>query len=242
MTPSSRNVSVLCPVVVAVALSAAGCGGGDGGRAAQARQAGDRALPAGTGYTSDQLRQALASEYVGYRRAGEPDSGEYGSLKGIQNFAQLQRQVTFDKPECADATGVGIVGDPELRTVPAALSTFAKGTGQSAATTLMAVPASAAERHVRVRVPGKCKRFRTKVGGRWSDHEVLESGGGGLGMGSRTVGVATTSGGSAVKTWYVVLRGRGYLATVSLYGPTVTRTEAEQLARQTYDHAERILP
>ncbi|HEX2317113.1 MAG TPA: hypothetical protein VHJ17_25430 [Thermomonospora sp.] len=238
---SSRAVSVLCPVVVSAVL-VGGCGGGDGGGEGRAGRSADRALPAGTGYTSDQLRQALPTEFVGYRRTGEPDAGEYAALKGIQNFAQLQRQVTYDKPNCADATGAGLAGDAELRTVPAALATFTKGNGQSAATTLMAVSASDAARHVKVRVPDECRRFRTKVGERWSDHEVVESGGGDLGMGSRTVGVASTAAGSAVKTWYVVLRGRGYLATVTLFGPTVTRAEAEQLARQTYDHAERILP
>jgi hypothetical protein len=54
--------------------------------------------------------------------------------------------------------------------------------------------------------------------------------------------VATVSGTSRVKTWYVVLRSRGYVATVTLYGPNATRTEAEQLARRVYEKAERALP
>jgi hypothetical protein len=71
---------------------------------------------------------------------------------------------------------------------------------------------------------------------------VVEASRGTLGAGSRTVGVATTSGTSHVKTWYVVLKAHGYLCTITLYGPNVTRAEAEQISHQAYQQAERILP
>jgi hypothetical protein len=238
---SSRRVNVTIPTVVTTAVLATACGGGGAG-SAQARQAGDRAAPAGTGYTSDQLRQALPTEPVGFKRAGEPEAGEYGSLKGIQNFKQLQSRVTYDKPECAKVTGAATALDDALRTAPAAISIFAKGTSQSLSTTFIAAPNPVAEQHVRLRVPDQCREFRVKINGRWSQHEVVEAGQGNVGLGSRVIGVATTVGKSTVKTWYVVLRGQGYMATIALYGATVTRAEAEQLARQTYDHAERILP
>ncbi|SEG89796.1 hypothetical protein SAMN04489712_12468 [Thermomonospora echinospora] len=238
---SSRSVNVLFPIVVSAAVLATGCGGGDGGDT-KARQTGDRVAPAGTGYTSDQLRQALPTELLGYRRTGEPEAGEYGSLKSIQNFNQLQQRVTYDKPECSRITGAGTTSDTGLRTVPASVAIFGKGRGQSASVALMAVPPSVAQQHVQVRMPAECKTFRIKIGDRWSKHEVVEAGPGNVGQGSRIVGVATTSGKSAVKTWYVVLRGQGYMATIALFGPTVTRAQAEQLARQAHDHAERILP
>jgi hypothetical protein len=53
--------------------------------------------------------------------------------------------------------------------------------------------------------------------------------------------VETTSGGTRVKTWYVVLRSHGYLATVTLYGPNVTQDEADQAAHAAYDMAEHTL-
>ncbi|MCW2899534.1 MAG: hypothetical protein JWO67_1799 [Streptosporangiaceae bacterium] len=193
----------------------------------------------GTGYTSDQLQQALLTEVSGYQRAGEPDSGEYGSLEPIQNFNQLQTQAKLDKPQCA-ATGQGF--EAAQQAAPAAITTFTTGSGQSFTETLMRVSAGLADRELKVRVSPDCQRFRARVDGQWSDHYVVEATSGRLGTGSRTVGVATTSGTSHVKTWYVVLKSRGYLATITLYGPNVTRAEAEQIARQAYDQAERILP
>jgi hypothetical protein len=222
-------------VVAGLALSAAaGC---DGGGAQGAARPGAGTAPVGTGYTSDQLRQALPVELVGYQRTGEPDAGEYDSLQAIQNFTQLQRQVTLDKPQCANTSQISGLGS-----APAALIMFTKANGQSTTATLIAVPSATAEQQLRVRVPAGCRSFRAKIGQQWSTHEVIEVHGQGIGLGARTVGVTTTTGSTAVKTWYVVLRGRGYLGTITLYGPNVTRTEAERLARQTYDHAERILP
>ncbi|GAA4139087.1 hypothetical protein [Actinomadura keratinilytica] len=226
-------------VLTAAALSATLASCADDGGGAEPLRTTDRAVPVGTGYTSDQLEQALLTEVSGYERAGEPDSGEYGSLKAIQNFDQLQDQVTLDKPRCANAAGRPADVDPGT---PTAIVTFARGNGQTATETLMAMTAAAAERQVKARVPAGCLTFRTRVGSQWSEHRVFEAQSGDLGAGSRTVGVTTTSGGSHTKTWYVVLRGRRFLATISLYGPNATRAEAEQLARAAYDQARRILP
>ncbi|MEU6033799.1 hypothetical protein ABZ801_00150 [Actinomadura sp. NPDC047616] len=227
-------------VLTATALSVtlASCAGDDGD--AEPLRTTDRAAPVGTGYTSDQLEQALLPDVSGYERAGEPDSGEYGSLKAIQNFDQLQDQVTLDKPRCAKAAGRPAAGVD--RGTPTAIVTFARGNGQTATETLMAMTTDAAEQQVKARVPAGCLTFRTRVGSQWSEHRVFEAPPGTLGGGSRTVGVTTTSGGSHTKTWYVVLRGRRFLATISLYGPNATRAEAEQLARAAYDQARRILP
>ncbi|MDX6429638.1 MAG: hypothetical protein QOE54_2004, partial [Streptosporangiaceae bacterium] len=35
---------------------------------------------------------------------------------------------------------------------------------------------------------------------------------------------------------------RGYLASITMYGPNVIQADAEEAARQAYDQAERILP
>ncbi|GLZ14039.1 hypothetical protein Acsp04_42740 [Actinomadura sp. NBRC 104425] len=226
-------------VLTAAALSATLASCADDGGGAEPLRTTDRAVPVGTGYTSDQLEQALLTEVSGYERAGEPDSGEYGSLKAIQNFDQLQDQVTLDKPRCANAAGRPAEVDSST---PTAIVTFARGNGQTATETLMAMTAAAAERQVKTRVPAGCLTFRTRVGSQWSEHRVFEAPPGDLGAGSRTVGVTTTSGGAHTKTWYVVLSGRRFLATISLYGPNATRAEAEQLARAAYDQARRILP
>jgi hypothetical protein len=126
--------------------------------------------------------------------------------------------------------------------MPAAITTFAKGFGQYATEALMTVPDEIAERLVGVRVPAGCRSFRTRVGDQWATHRVVEATHGRLGQGSRIVGVATVSGSARVKTWYVVLRSHSYVATITLYGPNVTESEAEQLARQAYEQAERTLP
>jgi hypothetical protein len=222
--------------VLLITVAASGCGGG--GDRPGAKEAYTNPPP-GTGYTSDQLQQALLTDVSGYQRAGEPDSGQYGSLDAIQNFNQLQSQVKLDKPQCAN-TGHGFTTAQQA--APAAIATFAKANGQSVTETLMRVSADTADRQVAIRVAPACRSFRARVGDQWSTHQVVEATRGRLGEGSRTVGVATTSGASHVKTWYVVLKARGYLATITLYGPNVTRTEAEQLARLAYEQAERILP
>lgn len=227
--------------IVALTLAgalAAGCGGSEQTPAA----APGGALPVGQGFTSDQLRQALLTDLAGYRRTGEPDSGEYQSLRVVQNAARLQEQVKLDRPECADATRPTL-GSQAVRQAPAAVTVFAKDDGHTVTETLLAVTGQTAGRLVNLRVASGCRLFRARIGNEWSTHQVVESSGTAqLADGSRTVGVVTTSGASQVKTWYVVFLSRGYVATVSLYGPGATRAEAEQLARQAYDQAGRILP
>jgi hypothetical protein len=236
------TLTTLTALVTVTAATAVACGGGgDGDEAGQPKSTGRAAL-AGTAYTSDQLEQALLTEAAGYRRNGEPDSGEYGALKAIQNFNQLQRQVKIDKPACGNYGSTRPGGPPVEKSAPAAIVSFSKGNGQSVTETLMALPTDSAEKHVNARLPDGCAAFKTKVGGQWADHRVVQSPPGAIGEGSRTVGITTASGGSSLKSWYVVLRGRRYLATISLIGPNATRAEAEQLARQADAQAERILP
>ncbi|QKW32909.1 hypothetical protein HUT06_01715 [Actinomadura sp. NAK00032] len=226
----------LAVVVAGVSVVAVACGGGG----ERAREVGGtaRAEVAGIGFTSDQLAQALLGEAPGYRRAGEPDSGEYGSLKAIQNAARLQREATLDKPRCgASRPGGTVAGD-----VPAALVSFTGTAGQTATETLMGMSAADAEKQVNARVPSGCLRFRTKVGSQWAEHRVVETPKGDIGEGSRTVGVSTTGGDARARTWYVVFRGRHYLATVTVFGPTATREDAERLAREAHEQAERVLP
>ncbi len=227
----------LLPIVlVATAAAASACGGGGGGSARPVHGTGPAEI-AGAGYTSSQLAQALLTELPGYRKAGEPDSGSYGTLRAIQNAARLQRQVVLDKPRC----GTGRPGGTVPGDVPAALVTFAKK-GQTVTETLMGMSVADAEKQVNARVPAGCLRFRTKVGSQWSRHRVVESPKGDIGEGSRTVGVATISGDSRTRTWYVVFRGRRYLATITVAGPEATKEEAERVARRSLAHADRILP
>ncbi|GAA0544904.1 hypothetical protein [Actinomadura livida] len=226
----------LLPIMLlSTAAAATACGGG--GERARPVHGTAPAEVAGVGYTSDQLAQALLTDVPGYRKAGEPDSGSYGTLRPIQNAARLQRQAVLDKPQCATSGPNGTVPAD----VPAALVTFAKS-GQTVTQTMMGMPVGAAEKQVNARVPAGCLRFRTKVGSQWAQHRVAESPKGDIGEGSRTVGVATVSGDTGTRTWYVVFRGRHYLATITVSGPTATRTEAERLARTALNQADRILP
>ena len=234
--PSRTAVTFL----VGLCVMAAGCSQGT----RRPSQAGDAPSSAtARTYTSDQLRQALLAEVPAYVRAGEPDSGSYGMLKAVRNFAQLQGQVTLDKPDCADATGA-IAASGELSSAPAALTTFARADGQTVTETLVAVPELTATREVGRRVPKLCRTFRTKVGGQWSTHQIQEQTPDRhlIGEGSRTVGLLTMNGATKVTMWFVVFKARGYLATISVYGAKATRQEAETLGTRAYDQATRILP
>ncbi|MDX6742026.1 hypothetical protein [Actinocorallia sp. A-T 12471] len=230
----------LIPPVMAVLLTAAsGCSGKDD----DAPPPPVRTASAGTtGLTSDQLRQALLPDIPGYVRAGEPESGTYGMLRAIRNFNQLQGQVKLDKSECADAArALETAGD--LAVSPAALATFAKATGETITQTLLAVSPEAAQREIERRVPKLCRTFKSKVGGDWSTHQVLEQTPDRhlIGEGSRTVGLVTMSGEVKVNMWFVVFTSPGYLGTVSVYGPKATKGEAERLAREAVAQTERVL-
>ncbi|GAB2821923.1 hypothetical protein GCM10022221_20040 [Actinocorallia aurea] len=195
-----------------------------------------------TTYTADQLRQALLADVPGYVRAGEPESGSYGMLRAIRNFTQLQGQVKLDKPECADAARA-LETAGELAAAPAALTTFAKATGETVTQTLLAVSPRAAQREIERRVPKLCRTYKTKVGGEWSTHQVLEQTPDRhfVGEGSRTVGLVTMSGEVQVNMWFVVFTEAGYLGTVSVYGPKATKGEAENLARDAVAQTQRVL-
>jgi hypothetical protein len=228
----------LLPVMLllSTAVAATACGG-DAERASQVRGTA-RAEAAGIGYTSAQLVQALLQQPSGYRRAGEPDWGEYGSLKAIQNASRLQRDAVLDKPRCGTGRpGGGVAGD-----VPAALVSFTGSRGVTATETLMGMSAGDAEKQVNARVTPGCLKFRTRVGSAWAEHRVVEAPKGDIGEGSRTVGVTTAGGGARTRTWYVVFRGRHYLATITVFGPGATRAEAERLAREALAQAQRVLP
>ncbi|OLT12581.1 hypothetical protein BJF79_21865 [Actinomadura sp. CNU-125] len=231
----------LLPIVLTAALTAAAASacGGDEPAPASGGDGGNVAV-AGIGYTSDQLSQALLTELAGYRRAGDPDLGEYGTLRAIRNAAHLQESVVLDKPRCANAAGGP--GGKIPAEVPAALVSFAKEGGWTVTQTLMAMSADEADEQVDARVPSGCLEFKTKIGSKWAGHRVTESPRGEIGQGSRTVGVTTIAGTAHTKAWYVVFRGRDYLATISVVGPNATRDEAERIARAALGNAERFLP
>ncbi|MCW2946089.1 MAG: hypothetical protein JWR24_2806 [Actinoallomurus sp.] len=235
---TSRKPSAVVTLLLLAAV--AGCGGGSGGGTIpRATPSSEAPLPGS--YNSDQLTQALLADIPGYERSGPPQWGQYGSLAAVQNFNQMQQAVKLDKPQCASSTRA-VSQEQVVQSAPSALVAFAKGQGQSVTETLMAVGPAVAAQQVGVRVPAGCRTFRVKVGGHWAANTVVEAAGARIGEGSRTAGVSTTVGNATVKTWFVVLRSRGYLATITLYGAGATRAEAERLAGQAYQQAERILP
>lgn len=224
--------------LVLLLLAAAGCGHAERPDPATTTPAGP---PSSEAYNADQLTQALLTDIPGYERSGAPQSGQYGSLTAVRNSLQMQQAAKLDKPQCASSTRA-VSSEKAVWSAPSALVAFVKGRDQTASETLMAVGPDVAAQQVELRVPASCRSFRVAVGGRWATGSVVEGGGTRIGEGSRTVGVSTTSGTTSVRTWFVVLRSRGYLATVTLYGPGATRDEAERLAQQAYQQAERILP
>jgi hypothetical protein len=197
--------------------------------------------PASEAYNADQLTQALLTDIPGYERSGVPQSGQYGSLTAVRNSLQMQQAVKLDKPQCTSSTRA-VSSENAVWSAPSALVAFGKGRDQTVSETLMAVGPDVAVQQVGLRVPASCRSLRVNVGGRWAAGSIVEGRGARVGEGSRTVGVATTVGTATAKTWYVVLRSRGYLATITLYGPDATQDEAERLAQQAYQQAERILP
>jgi hypothetical protein len=241
---TSRKTSAV--VAVLFLASAAGCGGGGGGHAV-ASPTPSYEPPVPGSYNAVQLTQALLTDIPGYVRSGAPQWGEYGSLAAVQNLNQMQQAVKLDKPQCASSTHP-LSQEKGVQSAPSALVAFTKGTRQSLTETLMAVGPDVAARQVKVRVAAACRTFRVKVGRTWVSDTIVEPSGTRIGEGSRTAGVVTAAatpvaaGGVAIHTWFVVLRSRGYLATITLYGPGVTQVEAERLARKAYQQAERVLP
>lgn len=192
-------------------------------------------------YNSDQLTQALLTEIPGYERSGMPQWGQYSSLAAVQNYNEMQQAVKLDKPQCA-STAHALSQEKAVQTAPSALVAFERGQRRSVTETLMAVGPAVAAQQVKIRVPAACRTFRVRIGRRWASNAVVETTGTRIGEGSRTAGVSTTVGLTTVSTWFVVLRSRGYLAAITLYGPGATRDDAERIARQAYQQAERILP
>jgi hypothetical protein len=231
--PSALVTFLLLPLVT-------GCGGGGGGHIAETSTPAYTA-PAPGSYNADQLTQALLTDIPGYVRSGAPQWGEYGSLAAVQNLNQMQQAVKLDKPQCASSTRAP-AQEKAMQAAPSALVAFTRGGRQSVTETLMAVGPDIAARQVRVRIPAGCRSVRVKVGSTWVSDTLVEPAGARIGEGSRTAGVLTTAGGTTVSTWFVVLRSRGYLATITLYGPGATQAEAERFARRAYQQAERILP
>lgn len=226
----------LVPISIALVLAVAGCG-----ESARTRGTVWRSPTASGGYGADQLARALLTDVPGYERSESPQAGQYADLAAVQDFEQMRQEVRLDKPACDAATAAFAQEEP-VRTAPAALTAFARGSRETVSETLMAVGPDVAERQVRLRVPRSCRTFRAEVGGRWAASRVVEAGGDRIGEESRTVGVVTTAGATTIHTWLVVLRSRGYLATITMYGPGTTRRLAEQVARRAYQQAERILP
>ena len=235
---TSRNPSAALALLLLASI--AGCAGGGGGRTVTSTTP-SYAAPVPGSYNADQLTQALLTDIPGYVRSGAPQWGEYGSLAAVQNLNQMQQAVKLDKPQCATSNRA-LSQEKAVQTAPSALVAFTKGAQQSVTETLMAVGPDVAARQVRVRTPAGCRTFRVKVGRTWVADTVVEPAGAHIGEGSRTAGVLTSSGVTAVRTWFVVLRSRGYLATITLYGPGAARAEAERFARRAYQQAERILP
>jgi len=233
---SPRAVATLSFLLVTVA----GCGGGSA-RSATPEVKSSPLQAAAKAYNADQLTQALLTGISGYERMGAAQSGQFSSLAAVQNSNQMQQAVKLDKPQCASSTRA-VSQEKAVQASPSALVAFVKGQGQSVSETLMAVGPDVAAQQVDLRVPASCRSFRAKVGGHWSVNTIAEAQGTRIGEGSRTVGVSTTAGGTTVRTWFVVLRSRGYLATITLYGPGVAQSEAVGLARKAYQQAERILP
>jgi len=237
------RIEHLFPAGLAVLVVLSGCSESTRRSPAPAEEEAGPSRSAARTYTSDQLRQALLPEVRQYVRAGEPDSGTYGMLKPVRNFAQLQGQVTLDKPKCVTAAQTfGASG--EIASAPAALTTFARADGQTITQTLVAVSEPTATEELGRRVPALCRTFRTRVGGRWSTHQVVEATPDRhlIGEGSRTVGLVTMSGSTKVTMWFAVFKGRGYLGTISVYGAKATRGEAERLGTAAHAAASRVLP
>ncbi|MDN3353097.1 hypothetical protein [Actinomadura sp. DC4] len=235
---TSRTPSALAALLLLALV--AGCGGGGGGHVA-ATSSPSSAAPAPGSYNADQLTQALLTDIPGYVRSGAPQWGEYGSLAAVQNLNQMQQAVKLDKPQCASSTRA-LNQEKAVQAAPSALAAFTHGTRQSVTETLMAVGPDVAARQVKVRIPLGCRSIRVKVGRVWVSDTLVEPSGAHIGEGSRTAGVLTSTGTTTVRTWFVVLRSRGYLATITLYGPGATQAEAERYARRAYQQAERILP
>lgn len=244
-----RRIAAAAAVAAAVlaAVACAGC----------AAEAGSGDAPGAAGpangapLTAARLESALLPRIDGYTPFGEPESGEYGSLRAVQQGRRLQQAATLDKPECARVTP-GFADDARVQRAPAASVAFARSAGLTVHEMLIALPPDIANDHLDYRVPRSCRRYRARIDGQSFTYRVVErdSGDAGTGIGdaSRTVGVAVTTaaGGSGgprhTKIWHVAFRGGGYVGFITLSGARADRARAEQLARAAFEQVERSLP
>jgi hypothetical protein len=193
-----------------------------------------------SGYGSDQLEQALLTSVSGYQQTGAAQSGNYSELPDVQSFLSMRQGVKLSKPQCQSTTVTGVVGQD--RQLPAAVVSFAHGSGGTVTETLLSMNPKDAAQQVALRLPADCRSFKVHIDRQWATETVTQSTADVVGEGSRTVGVSTTVGGQTVDSWFVTFYSRTYLATVSVYGSGATRGRATSIARAAYAEAERVLP
>ena len=223
--------------LVLLLLVAAGCGHDERPAPAATTPSGP---PASEAYNAAQLTQALLTDIPGYEMSGAPQSGQYGTLTAVRNSLQMQQAAKLDKPQCASSTRA-VSSEKAVWSVPSALVAFVKGRDQTVSETLMAVGPDVAAQQVGLRVPPRAATSASPSAGAgrparsWTAaaHDRR-----GIPDRRRLDDLRNDIGPDVVR--------RTALARIPRHDHAVrsgaTRDEAERLAQQAYQQAERILP
>jgi hypothetical protein len=227
-------------VAAAVMMVFAGCdtGSGDPAKPAADTTSGSPSASAAPAknYTAGQLKKALIKPPAG-AMAIKSGSGSYDKvLTKYAGFAEAES--TENRSACDSLSHADL---KQLASTPSAYVSFAQ-IERSSSVLLVAISDSEAKQAVTEPVPEACRTTKAKVGGSTFTAKVVTDEAFDLGDGGRIVRTDQTGGGARLRTWQITFAGPGYLAMTDITGDgSITRADAERLARQAYRKASSTL-
>jgi hypothetical protein len=186
-------------------------------------------------YTAGQLKKALIKPPAG---AMETTTGSGTYDKVLAKFSGGAASELTEEESSCDSPGSGEF--KEVAAVPSAFVSFAQLKGFSSVL-LIGIPGGEAKQAAAEPVPEACRNIKTKVGGTTMTSKVVSDEAFDIGDGGRIVRSDETSDGVRLRSWQITFAGPGYLAMTDITGDSVTRADAEHLARQAYSKASSTL-
>jgi hypothetical protein len=186
-------------------------------------------------YTAGQLKKALIKPPAG-AMAIRTRSGSWDKVLG-KYAGGREAELSENKSACDSLTHANL---KKLASTPSAFVSFAQ-IERSSSVMLVAITGAEAKHAATEPVPEACRTTKAKVGGSTLTAKVVSDEAFDLGDGGRIVRTEQTSGGVRLRTWQITFSGPGYVAMTDVTGDSVTRAEAERLARQAYRKASSTL-
>jgi hypothetical protein len=227
-------------VAAAVMTVFAGCetGSGDPAKPAADTTSGSPSASAAPAkkYTAGQLKKALIKPPAG-AMAIRTGSGSWNKVLA-KYVGGDEAELTEIKPACDSISHADL---KKLVSTPSAFVSFAQ-IERSSSVLLVGIPSAEAKQAAIGPVPEACRTTKAEVGGSTLTTKVVSDEAFDLGDGGRIVRTDQTGGGVRLRTWQITFAGPGYLAMTDITGNgSVTRADAERLARQAYRKASSTL-